>query len=85
MNVRSWGNLGLSMLQASPLRTTGATPYQGKDSRKKENHAIINNVVDDILLNETKKISAVNHEAPDVLENDYDENDVYQVENTSLD
>ena len=31
------------------------------------------------------KISAVNHEAPGFLESDYDENDLYQVENMSLD
>ena len=53
--------------------------------KKQENHAIINNAVDDILLNETKKVSAVNHEAPESLENDYYENDLYQVENMSLD
>ena len=41
--------------------------------------------MDDILLNETKKVSAVNHEAPESLENDYYENDLYQVENMSLD
>ena len=41
--------------------------------------------MDDILLNETKKVSAMNHEAPEILENYYDENDLYQVENTSLD
>ena len=34
---------------------------------------------------ESKKVSAVNHEAPEFLESDYDENDLYQVENTSLD
>ena len=40
--------------------------------------------MDDILLNETKKVSAMNHEAPEILENYYDENDLYQVENMSL-
>ena len=34
---------------------------------------------------ESKKVSAVNHEAPIFLESDYYENDLYQVENTSLD
>ena len=41
--------------------------------------------MDEILLNETKKVSAVNHKAPYILENDYDENDLYQMENMSLD
>ena len=34
---------------------------------------------------ESKKVSAVNHEAPELLESDYDKNDLYQVENMSLD
>ena len=42
-------------------------------------------MVDEILLNETKTVSAVNHEEPEFLENYYDENDLYQVENMSLD
>ena len=36
-------------------------------------------------MNETKKISSLNHEALEFSENDYDENDLYQVENLSLD
>ena len=42
-------------------------------------------MVDEILLNEPKKLSDVNHEAPEVLENDYNKNDLYQVKNMSLD
>ena len=42
-------------------------------------------MVDEILLNETRKVGAVNHEAPNVLENDYNKNELYQVENMSLD
>ena len=42
-------------------------------------------MVDEILMNETKKISSLNHEALEFSENDYDENDLYQVENLSLD
>ena len=34
INVRYWGDLGLSMLQSSLLSTMGATLYQGKYSRK---------------------------------------------------
>ena len=41
--------------------------------------------MDEILLNETKTLSAVNHKAPTFLENDYNENDLYQVENMSPD
>ena len=38
-------------------------------------------MADEILLNEPKRVSAVNHESPEFLENDYNENDLYQVEN----
>ena len=34
---------------------------------------------------ESKKVSAVNQEAPAFLESDYDENNMNQVENMSLD
>ena len=33
----------------------------------------------------SKKVSTVNHEAPEFLEIDYNENDLYQVENMSID
>ena len=36
-------------------------------------------------MNEPKKISAVNHEAPEFLDNYYDENNLYQVENKIID
>ena len=35
-------------------------------------------------MNEPKKVSAVNNEAPECLENDYDDNDLYQGENMSF-
>ena len=42
-------------------------------------------MVDEIRMVESKKGNAVNHEALEFLESDYDENDLYQVENMSLD
>ena len=48
-----------------------------------ENNTIVNNVVDEILLNETKKVSAA-REAPGFLDSDCDENELYQVEKMSL-
>ena len=50
--------------------------YQG-------NNTIVNNVVDEIILNETQKVSAA-REAPSFLESDYDEKCLYQVERMSL-
>ena len=43
-----------------------------------ENNAIINNVVDEILLNETQKVSA-EREAPEFLDSGFDDNGLYQV------
>ena len=42
-------------------------------------------MVDEIQMTEPKKISTVNHKAPEILESDYNENNLYQVENMSLD
>ena len=56
-------------------------PVPRKMSHKKpENHTIINNVVGELCMIESKKLSAVNHEAPAFLESDYGENNLYQVE-----
>ena len=35
---------------------------------QQDNHTIIYNVVDEIRMVESKKVSAVNHEAPEFLE-----------------
>ena len=40
-------------------------------------------MADEILLHETQKLSAA-REAPEVLDSDYDENKLYQVERMSL-
>ena len=42
-------------------------------------------MVDEIHMVIFKKVSAVNHEAPDFFESDYDANKLYQVENMSID
>ena len=64
----------------------GSDPIPRKRFHKKqENHTIIYNVVDEIRTIESKKVSAVNHEAPEYLESDYDNNDLHNVENISLD
>ena len=52
---------------------------------KQANHTIIENMVDEIHMVESKNVSAVNHDAPEFLETQYDENNLYQVENMSLD
>ena len=66
----SWDNLGLSTLIVGVLRTAEATLHPGKINSKQEKNAIVNNVVDEILLNETQKVSAKNNEAPKFMESD---------------
>ena len=69
----------LSTLKVGLLRTTGIILYQGIIfNRQQGNNDIINNVVDEILLNETKKVSAV-REARNFWDSDYDDNNLYQV------
>ena len=48
-----------------------------------ENNFIVNNVVDEIILRGTRKLSA-KKEAHELLESYYDANKLYQVENMSL-
>ena len=60
----------LSTLNLSLLRTAGII---------QEKNSIVNNVVDEILLHETQKVSYA-REASEYFGSDYDENKVYQVE-----
>ena len=70
---------------AQPIVARGSNTVPRKRFHKNDdNHTIINNVVDEIILNEPKKVSAVNHEEPEVLKSDYNENYLYQVENIIL-
>ena len=48
-------------------------------NRKLENNVIINNVVDEILLNETPKVSSA-REVPEFLDSGCDENNLFQVD-----
>ena len=80
------GGFGTKYAAAQPNKYHGNNPLTRKILQKKqENHATINNVVDEIQMTESKKLSAVNHKSPEFLEIDYDKNDMYQVENMSLD
>ena len=70
--------------QTTKNRRSNPIPKKGFN-KKQENHTIIDNMVDELHMVESKKVSAVNHEAPEFLESGYDENDMYKVENMSLD
>ena len=54
-----------------------------KINRQLENNAIISNMVDEILLNETQKVSAA-RKAWECLDSDCDDNNIYQVDKMSL-
>ena len=71
---------------AQPTKDRGRNHIPRKGFQKeKENNTDIGNVMDKLHMVESQKVSAVNHEAPEFLEFDYNENDLYQVENKSLD
>ena len=78
------GYFGAKYSKCKPTKDHGNNPIpRKKNNRQPENNAIINNVVDEIPLNETQKVSAA-REAPEFLESDCDENNIYQVEKISL-
>ena len=50
MNVMSWEDLKLRYAAAHPTKNCGIDPIPSKRSQKQENHAIINNVVDELRM-----------------------------------
>ena len=80
------GEFGTKYAAAQPTKNRVTNPIPQKGFQKKqENHTIIENMMDELHMVESKKVSVVNHEAPEFLEIDYNENNLYQVENMSLD
>ena len=78
------GYFGAKYAKYKPTKDHRNHPVSRKIfNRQQENNSIINNLVDEILLNETKKLIAL-REAPEFLDSDYDENNQYQVEIMSL-
>ena len=78
VNVRSWDNLLISTLKVSLLITAVIIIYQEINLT-----AVVENVENEILLHETQELSA-SKETAEFLESDYDENELYQVENISI-
>ena len=83
-NVRSWETSELRTLIVGLPSTMRSYRTQETFNRQQENNATINNTVDEIILNQNKKVSATNHESPEFLDSDYDANDLYQVDKMSL-
>ena len=70
--------------KGKPTKKRGNHPVpRNKFNRQKNNNSIVNSAVDEILLHENKKVSAAK-EAPEFLESDNDENELYHIYNISL-
>ena len=53
------GDFGTKYAEGNPTKYHGNNPVpRGKFNSPQENNAIINNAMDDVLINETKKLSA---------------------------
>ena len=74
------GDFSAKYSKGKPTEVHGDFPIPGNIFNiQMENNAIINNVVDNILLNETQKLSAA-MESPEFLNCDCDENHLYYIE-----
>ena len=72
------------MLKVDLLRTAGTIPLpKNKFNRQKENNAIFNSAVYEILMHENQKVSA-EKEAHKNIQSEFDENNIYQIDNMSL-
>ena len=56
---------------------------RNKYTRQKYNNTIVNSAVDEIILQENNKVSA-GTEAQEIIESEFDENDLYWIDNMSL-
>ena len=62
------GEFGTNYTADQPTRDHRSNPIPRKGFQKKQdNYTIIDNVVDELHMVESKKVSTVNHEAPDFL------------------
>ena len=69
-------DVGIKYANGRPTKDRGISPIPKKTiNRQKENNAIVNNVVDEILLNETQEVSTTNHEAPEFMDCYYNTSD----------
>ena len=77
-------DFGTKYAKGTPTKYHGNHPVsRGEIHIHQENNFIVNNAVDEILINEAQKVSAV-REAPEFLDSDYDDNGLYQVDKMRL-
>ena len=77
------GDFSTKYAKGNPTKDHGNNTAPRKNLRGSRKNAIVHNVADEFLFNETKKLSAA-REAPENLDSDYDENYLYQVEKRVL-
>ena len=78
------GNIGFKYVKGKPSNNFKNHHVTEKTfNRQQKNNTIINNVLGKILFHEIHKISA-GREASKILDSDYDENYIYQVERMDL-
>ena len=73
------GDFGSKYVKSTPTKDRGNdTVPRNKFNIQQENNDIVNSAVDEILLNENQKLSAAK-EAPEKIESNFDENELYQI------
>ena len=78
------GRLWFKYVRIRPAKHRGNdTVPRNKFDRRQENNATVNSAVDEILLHENEKLSAVK-EAPETFNSNFDENKLYHIDNISL-
>ena len=78
------GDFGYMYDKSRPTKDSGKnTENRNKFNSKQENNVIVNSSDDEILLHETQKVSA-EEESHENIDSDFDENELYQIDNMSL-
>ena len=78
------GDFGCKYVKSIPTKDRGHDTVPGnKFNRQKEHNSIFNSKADEILLHENQKVSA-QKEAPEHINLNFDENGIYQIDNTSI-
>ena len=78
------GDFGSKYAKIRHYNNRGHNPEnKTKYTRQQYNNDIVNSAVDQILLKEDNKVSA-GTEAQEIIESEFDENDLYRIDNVSL-
>ena len=78
------GDFGSKYSKIRHTNNRGQNPEnRNKYTRQQYNNAIVNSAVDEIILQENNKLSD-GTEAQDIIESEFDDNDLYWIDNMSL-